>query len=208
MAQPPLSRHIRELETNLGVALFARSGKTSRLTPAGQAFLDDIYPVPGALHRAADAARRTQTGELEALSIGFVGALLDEALLSVFHRFRQTWPTTRLNLVDLPPQQLSEQLDSRELHGAFLGVRPSRLPAATTTFKWRTEALVACLPLEHRLAQRQRARLQDLAGENFVALSHAVAPDYRDLLDGLFQSAASGQPSCRKPTRFPLCTAW
>ena len=54
IAQPVLSRQIRALEQELKVQLFERDKRATRLTPAGQALLEDGR----ALLAAADAARR------------------------------------------------------------------------------------------------------------------------------------------------------
>ena len=40
ISQPPLSRHIQELETAIGAKLFHREGKRIRLTRAGELFLN------------------------------------------------------------------------------------------------------------------------------------------------------------------------
>ncbi len=52
VSQPPLSRQIRDLETEMGVALFERSVKAIRLTEAGKIFL---FEAREALQRAEDA---------------------------------------------------------------------------------------------------------------------------------------------------------
>src|SRR6201984_2926282 len=52
VSQPPLSRQIRDLETEMGVALFERSVKAIRLTEAGKIFLFEAH---AALQRAEDA---------------------------------------------------------------------------------------------------------------------------------------------------------
>jgi DNA-binding transcriptional LysR family regulator len=41
VSQPPLSRQIRDLETEMGISLFQRSAKSIRLTEAGQIFLSE-----------------------------------------------------------------------------------------------------------------------------------------------------------------------
>lgn len=53
LAQPSLSQSIRALERELGADLFARLGRTVRLTPAGEAFLEPAR----AMLRDADTAR-------------------------------------------------------------------------------------------------------------------------------------------------------
>jgi len=47
---------------------------------------------------------------------------------------------------------------------------------------------MVCLPRDHALAGRSRVTLQDIARENLVVLSSAVAPSYRELIGRLFRS--------------------
>lgn len=57
VAQPPLSRHIRALEDELGVDLFARTPRGMSLLPAGEVFLRRARDILGALDEAVDATR-------------------------------------------------------------------------------------------------------------------------------------------------------
>src|ERR1700750_1911684 len=45
VAQPSLSRQIRDLEDEVGVPLLERTAKSVRLTDAGRAFLDDARAI-------------------------------------------------------------------------------------------------------------------------------------------------------------------
>src|SRR5215467_11705832 len=45
VAQPSLSRQIRDLEDEVGVPLFDRTGKSVRLTDAGRAFLEEARAI-------------------------------------------------------------------------------------------------------------------------------------------------------------------
>src|SRR5207249_11063288 len=54
VSQPPLSRQIRDLEDELGIALFEHCVKSVRLTEAGRVFLTEARAV---LQRSDDAVR-------------------------------------------------------------------------------------------------------------------------------------------------------
>jgi DNA-binding transcriptional LysR family regulator len=58
IAQPPVSRHIRALEDELGTVLFERTPKGMRLLPAGATFLEHARGILAALDRAREAVRR------------------------------------------------------------------------------------------------------------------------------------------------------
>lgn len=188
LAQPPLSRHIRELETELGVPLFERTSRQVSLTPAGRVFLQEVYQIPTQLQRAAEAARRAAGGEESLVKIGFVGALMGEGLLGVFERFRRQHPDTQLVLEDAMPGGLLDQVGKGDLDGAFLGVKPSKLPAGVELVNWREGRVVVCISRGHGLAGRKRLRIADLVGEALVVLSAEIAPAYREFIDGVFEN--------------------
>src|SRR3954447_14733009 len=74
LAQPPLSRQIRQLEAELGVLLLERSRRRVRLTDAGAVFLAEARAILAHVDRAAEAARQAARGERGTLAVGFIGA--------------------------------------------------------------------------------------------------------------------------------------
>jgi len=186
VAQPQLSRTVRELEELVGTTLFVRQGRRVSLSAAGGVFLKEVYRLPAILGRAVEGARRAAEGEESVLRLGFVGALMGDQLLRVLERYRKEHPDTQLSLVDLAPADLLRQVETGELDGAFLGVKPNALPNGVASFQWKEEPLLVCVPRGHRLSGRRRLRISDLEGETLVVLSGSLAPSYRDFLDGLF----------------------
>lgn len=57
ISQPPLTRKVRALEDELGVALFDRGARGMRPTPAGQTFLTSARGILAAVEAAAVGVR-------------------------------------------------------------------------------------------------------------------------------------------------------
>ena len=58
ISQPPLTRHIKALESDLGVQLFTRTPRGMLLTEAGETLLKDAHAILGMLRTSADRAHR------------------------------------------------------------------------------------------------------------------------------------------------------
>jgi DNA-binding transcriptional LysR family regulator len=63
VAQPPLSRHIRSLEDELGSPLFARTARGMRLLPPGEVFLAHARRILAAVDEACAATRGAQRAQ-------------------------------------------------------------------------------------------------------------------------------------------------
>src|SRR5207248_9087241 len=72
ISQPPLSRAIRALEEDLGVALFARTRRRVELTPAGTRLLEEARRLTAHLERTVHELRAMSDGAHTRLRIGFV----------------------------------------------------------------------------------------------------------------------------------------
>ena len=95
MSQPPLSRQIQSLESKLGVRLLNRNTRSVALTSAGTLYLEDARQILTRLDAAAASARRAVTGEILRLRLAFVGALLDENLVTCSRRFENFIPSVK-----------------------------------------------------------------------------------------------------------------
>src|SRR3546814_18190312 len=62
MEQSPLARAIKEREEDLGAQLFVRNTRSTRLTSAGQLFLEHVPRVFTALQQARDRVKAAATG--------------------------------------------------------------------------------------------------------------------------------------------------
>jgi len=189
LAQPPLSRHIRTLEEKIGAKLFNREPRGVSLTPAANVFYEETRNIPRRLLRAGEAARRSASGEIARLRLGFVSAVMNDELSDIFRTFRHQHPEIQITLHDVPPQEQLEAIADGRLDGGFVGLEPSEPPAGIRFIPWRSEPLICLVPTEHALADRKSIRLEALANESFVAVSSASAPAFAELMQEMCQTA-------------------
>src|SRR6476469_5016666 len=115
IAQPPLSRQIRDLEREIGTPLFERGARGVELTHAGRAFLPEVRLTLVQAERAQRTAQRAALGETGRLRVGFVEAATHSGILpDVLGFFRMHLPAIGLSLLEMVSAQQAEALhDSR-----------------------------------------------------------------------------------------------
>lgn len=98
LSQPPLTRHIKALEQELGVELFVRTPRGMVLTNAGETLLRDARAVFGMVESAGERARRSGLGQLGRLDVGIYGSATFGAVPEVLNRFRARHPDVEIQL--------------------------------------------------------------------------------------------------------------
>jgi DNA-binding transcriptional LysR family regulator len=170
MAQPPLSRAIRDLERQLGVTLLERTTRQVRLTAAGEVLLRDART---ALEAVAAAARRAQEAGSPsprlrvALKADVDGGLLPQILDAYCADDAAVPPELVLGRFGEQPQALRDgRADVALLMCPFDGRGLDSEPLLT-------EPLLAALAAADPLAARTRLCLADLAGRRLPGGSEA-----------------------------------
>ena len=190
IAQPQLSVQIRSLETVLGARLFDRDRRHVALTEVGREFLPEATAI---LARIETARRRVQgwaRGEAGALTVGFTGsAPLNPAMRGIVGSFRRQWPGVGLSLAEMSTTDQFDALLEGEIDVGFL--RPGRgaVPDLVTVLTVSREPLVAVLPADHPLAERESLAIADLAGQSFIMHPRERGPGVYDTIIGLCASA-------------------
>lgn len=168
IAQPPLSKRIRELEDELGVQLFSRSTRKVDLTEAGRAFQRHISALPAFIDEAVQASRRAHRGETGTLRIGYTGRASQSQLPGLMSRLRQVYPDIAL---DLHGPATTGALRIKLLEGELdvaLCFLPIDGPDIATRATTEIEFAVA-LPANHPLARLSVVKPEQVQSEPFVA---------------------------------------
>jgi DNA-binding transcriptional LysR family regulator len=178
VAQPALSRQMRDLEEELDVRLFERTRAGVQLTRAGRTF----YPKARAtLAQAAEAANaaRNATGAISGrLAIGYPSGLHLNYLAPVIAQFRNAHPQVDFDFFHgLPPEQFKALRDLR-IDLGFVTL-PVHADGIDQQILWRVPLKVV-LPEKHPLAKRREFVLADLRHEDFVFCTRESRPEFYD----------------------------
>ena len=121
VAQPGISAQVARLERELGQALFDRSARGVRLTPAGEAVLPHARAALGAVAAVGDTADELAGLVRGRVSVGMVrgGGVVDlPGLLGAFHRAH---PGVTIRLVEAATDALVDGLRTHDLDLAWVG---------------------------------------------------------------------------------------
>lgn len=187
MTQPPLSRQIQILERVLDVALFRRSNRTVRLTPAGQSFLTEARRLLKLAESAALLAKRVAAGKAGSISIGFTAASAYSYVPRLVAACRRELPEIEVSLMEMVSGDQLKRLDSGEIDIGLL--RPPIPRSGLKAFRVGVEPLVAAVPAGHALAAGSTVELEALAGEPFIMYAPYEARYFHDLIVELFAHA-------------------
>jgi DNA-binding transcriptional LysR family regulator len=176
VAQPALSRQIRQLEEELGTRLFARERSGVQLTPAGRAFLAEASALLLQSEQAARVARQAGQGSIPPLRLGYIWGLFHSLVPPVLQRFRQLAPETAVHLFDQPPLEQARAIVAGRLDAGFIGFAHEAKSAGLAKRRVGACEFVAALPAGHGAARKSRVPLASLAGDFFLGISTETFP--------------------------------
>ena len=174
MAQPPLSQQIRRLETAVGCELLARTSRSVRLTPAGEAFLERTRRTLRNVEADVDEARSIGRGETGTLNVGYVSSAMLTLLPGVLRRHLDAHPGVRLALHESFTARVVAGLRIAELDAGV--VRDAEPDGDLITTHLLREPFVAVVPRDHPIAGAGRASVAELAADPFVLPPRAAGP--------------------------------
>ncbi len=182
LAQPSLTRQVRNLEDEIGVRLLHRANNRVTLTDEGRAFLFDSKKLLAMCAESVATVQRMQRGESSQLNIGYVANIHYSLLPATLGAFRKLCPAVALNFFDMRSDEQFLALDSRRIDLGFVGVRPT-LPARELLAECVAhDTILVALPSRHPLARKPKVKLADLASQFFIGMSARTHPGEREWL--------------------------
>ena len=171
VAQPALSRAVKEIEVSLGAPVFERSRHFVRLTPAGAVLLREAALVFERWDEMVRRVHRTAAGDEGELRLGYIGPPTQPFLGRFLGEYRRRHPRLSIHLEERTPERVWEMVAKGRLSAGI--TRPVRADAALgmKTVLLRNERLGVALPPLHPLAGRAAVPWRSLARESLIVLA-------------------------------------
>jgi LysR family transcriptional regulator, benzoate and cis,cis-muconate-responsive activator of ben and cat genes len=180
MAQPPLSRQIKQIEEELGALLFNRGRNAITLTQAGSRLLERGKTILRDFEDTKLEVKRLGQGAEGRLRIGFVGSSTFGILPNIIKSFRANYKDMSLSLIPMNNAQLHRALVSREIDVAF--ARPALKDSEFVTRKLGEEPLSLAAPDTLETTSRGAVNLAELMEQNFILYPEYPRPSFADFV--------------------------
>jgi len=184
IAQPPVSRHIHDLETELGVQLFERNSSRVFLTDAGRSFLNEVRVALQHVSQAVEAARQVGRGGAGTVRLGIAKGLGD-FVGRVMNEYLRVAPRVEIDVRDIPSGFQGEALLDRKIDIGFM--RPPIDAPQLVSASLFQEPFSVVLRRASPLARRKALHLHDLANQTLLLIDRRISPGVYDRTLSLFR---------------------
>jgi len=171
LTQSAASRQIHALESELGVRLFDRLGRSIKLTSEGEDLLGRSRRLLSDVESLGERARALKSGQTGVLRVGAAPQILENLLADFLQRYRKRHPGVEIHLIEDQGARLPARLEAGDMHIAIL-------PDSDDRFFRRPlypMLMVAVVPRDHQLARRAALDVADLVDEPLLRLGPGFA---------------------------------
>ena len=166
VSQPPITRQIHMLESELGVLLFERTRWGVNLTPAGEELLASASQIEALVDYASDRARRAGRGAIGRLDVGVFGSGAISIVPTLLRRYLKANPAVDVIVLNVPQPAQLVALRQRRILITFDRYLPDDADLTVETVAY--EGLVLALKETNPLSKLPVISIAALANESMV----------------------------------------
>jgi DNA-binding transcriptional LysR family regulator len=176
MAQPALSRQIKQLEESIGVELFKRNKRNVALTKSGIYFKRAAEQTLNQLNYAIERARLIQNGEVGEIRIGYTHSVVQTILPKIIKKIQSEFPGIKTILREMNNTDQYRDLENQKLDIGF--VTNPIVPESLKSIIFFEDIFVLVLPENHRLLKKKFKSLSAFSNEHFILPHRIDGSDY------------------------------
>lgn len=187
IAQPAISRQIKDLEEEIGAPLITRSGRGIALTHAGRVFYERAMVALQAAESAVVETRRAQRGEIGSIAVGFFEQSAYTLLPPILRSYRSKFPDVDIQLRLFTVTEQHQALHRGDTDVALIrsieNIEQSvKVLADFDRHMLYREKFVMAIPENHHFNELESVPLSACAHEMFVGYASMEAPDFHAML--------------------------
>ncbi|MGA9637201.1 LysR family transcriptional regulator [Flavobacterium sp.] len=175
ISQPPLSRQIKELETEIGAQLFERNNKKVVLTEAGKYYQNEIRDLLKNLERINIQAKKIDENQSGEFRIAYVSSTFSGAISNLVQHLTEHYPYVRFRLYEVPTIKQISAIEDLKIDLGIL--RAPLFSPKITTELWFQDSF--SLVFNKNLYPIEKEQdISNLSDTTFVFFNKVYAPQY------------------------------
>jgi LysR family transcriptional regulator, hydrogen peroxide-inducible genes activator len=198
VAQPSLTRAIKQLEEEMGGALFHRERANTHLTELGRTLKPYLEQVLGRAEQAKREAQEFIRLQKTPLRFGLMCTIAPTYLLDLVAAVRMRHPGIELQIIDAAASELQARLIAGALDIAIFALPELSAEERLHYQPLYREQFQIVLERKHRLAAQAAVRVRDLDGEHYLA---RVNCEFGDAADAVFDAQGVTGPTVYQSER-------
>lgn len=187
IAQPGLSRQIKQMEEILQAKLFVRNKKKVTLTPAGHYLKGQVETILKQLKETKRQLQLIGEGDTGELRIGFLGSAMQNVIPSLLVSLKERFPKIKTSLEERPNAFQVEAVLQDELDMGF--VRLARVPAGLHMQTVFRDTISLVLPENYPLLTREFEGMHQFQDDDFILFSQEYSPFYYETIMSICSDA-------------------
>jgi DNA-binding transcriptional LysR family regulator len=176
MAQPALSRQIKQLELSIGASLFERDKRNVSLTKAGAYFKQAAQHTIDQLDYAIKRTKQIHEGEVGDIRIGYTHSIVQTILPRIVKEIRAAFPGMKTILREMNNTDQYKDLAERKIDIGFATniIAPENIKSKV----FFEDVFVVVFPKTHYLLKKKSFNLSALSNEAFILPHKIDGSDY------------------------------
>ena len=176
MAQPALSRQIKQLEELVGAELFKRNKRNVSLTKAGIYFKEAAEQMLNQLNYALNRTRQIHNGEAGEIKIGYTHSIVQTFLPRIIKEIRNEFPEVKTILREMNNDEQYRDLKEQKIDIGF-ATNPI-VPETLNSKVFFEDVFVIVLPANYPLPKGKVKDLSSFSNETFILPHEIEGSDY------------------------------
>ena len=185
IAQPGLSRQIKQLEDYYQTKLFVRDKRNVELTETGLYLKKEVDLIFNQLSNIKGHIEKIAEGKISSLKLGFIGSAVQAILPQLLVELKQKQPLIDITLNELSNEVQLNLLNKQELDFGF--VRINETPMGLKSIPILTEHFSLVVPKNRSYKIKGKINLKDFSKESFILFSKEYSNSYYELVMSIFE---------------------